>query len=266
MRQNPRPRHPQRIPRRRTRPGTLACLFSVLLLGVVIARAGREDRPEEVVLHTEPARTASTASTASAAGSAGKGRAAPGPSRTPVLHPVARPRPMPHRTGAGTPAPVRRASRPENMIDGSPGDGGFLAPGGGPARNVTPTPLVGLERRYLRLINAERRRAGCRALRVDRRLTASARAHSTEMASSGYFHHNSPDGTTPWERMAAAGYRNGGAENIARGYRTAEEAVRGWLADQGHRSTILDCRLVATGVGVVAGEDGPWWTQDFGYS
>ena len=63
-----------------------------------------------------------------------------------------------------------------------------------------------------------------------------------------------------------AGYGDGGAENIGRGYTSADEAVRSWMATSGHRHNILNCKLTATGVGAVDGPIGPWWTQDFGYS
>ncbi|MFC7645292.1 CAP domain-containing protein [Streptosporangium lutulentum] len=61
-------------------------------------------------------------------------------------------------------------------------------------------------------------------------------------------------------------YGDGGAENIGRGYTSAEDAVQSWMATGGHRRNILNCKLTATGVGAVDGSTGPWWTQDFGYS
>ncbi|MFD0887573.1 protein kinase [Streptosporangium algeriense] len=138
---------------------------------------------------------------------------------------------------------------------------------GGRENTVTSAaPLSSLEREFVRLVNVQRRRAGCAPFRVDRRLVQSARAHSAEMAASDVFSHTSPDGRSPWQRMEAAGYRNGGAENIGRGFATAAEAVRGWLASSSHRGNILNCSLKATGVGVMGGISGPWWTQDFGYS
>ncbi|WP_202638711.1 CAP domain-containing protein [Bailinhaonella thermotolerans] len=118
----------------------------------------------------------------------------------------------------------------------------------------------------VRLTNARRVRAGCRPLRVDARLGAAARAHSRDMATRGYFGHTSPGGVSPWRRMEKAGYHDGGAENIGRGYLTAAEAVAGWMSARTHRRNILDCRLRAVGVGVHHGPGGPWWTQDFGYS
>lgn len=116
------------------------------------------------------------------------------------------------------------------------------------------------------LTNSARAKKGCRPLRIDTGLTRSARAHSLEMARSGRFAHDSPDGSSPWERMERAGYQAGAAENIGRGYTSPEEAVSGWLGNPAHRQNILNCRIRAIGVGVVHGPGGPWWTQDFGYS
>jgi uncharacterized protein YkwD len=120
--------------------------------------------------------------------------------------------------------------------------------------------------RVVSLTNAARVQRGCRRLRVDNRLTRSARVHSLEMAKSGQFTHNSPDGASPWDRMDQAGYHAGAAENIGRGYTSPEEAVRGWLDSPDHRQNILNCHITTIGVGVVSGAGGPWWTQDFGYS
>jgi uncharacterized protein YkwD len=120
--------------------------------------------------------------------------------------------------------------------------------------------------RVVTLTNAARAKKGCDPLRVDGRLTRSARVHALEMARSGRFGHESPDGSSPWERMERAGYQSGAAENIGRGYSGPEEAVKGWLANPSHRQNILNCRIRAIGVGVAAGPGGPWWTQDFGYS
>src|SRR5690606_3948246 len=123
-----------------------------------------------------------------------------------------------------------------------------------------------IENAVVRLVNRERRRVGCPPLQVDPRLVRAARQHSAEMAATNRLSHSSRNGGTPWQRMERAGYRYGAAENIARGYLTAEEAVRGWMAHRDHRRNILNCRIVSTGVGVKPGPGGPWWTQDFGYS
>jgi uncharacterized protein YkwD len=268
-------RRPQRTIRRRTHLGLLACLVSVLLIGVVIGRATyRVEEPDKLYLDNAPSHPA------------GKVGAASDPSASPTPHtsqpgasrldasraglesmvPVAK-SPEPRRTQPAPRADDGPRRRPSNTIEGSSG--------GGPASLITPggqdggdrrTSLGAIENAVVRLVNLERRRAGCVPLYVDQRLVRSAREHSAEMASLNRLTHNSPNGDSPWERMEAAGYPHGGAENIARGYHTAEEAVRGWMAHRDHRANILNCRLTATGVGVRPGPGGPWWTQDFGYS
>ncbi|WP_283138676.1 CAP domain-containing protein [Rhizohabitans arisaemae] len=171
----------------------------------------------------------------------------------------------PDRTPADQPEDPRVVLDGRSLADG--GQGGdpsspFVDPAGDPAAEE----LASLEARVVRLSNNARVRAGCRPLRVNQRLAYSARLHSADMAEKGYFSHTSPEGLTPWQRMERAGYRNGGAENIGRGYQTADEAVRSWMASAVHRKNILNCRLRAIGVGVHLGPGGPWWTQDFGYS
>lgn len=116
--------------------------------------------------------------------------------------------------------------------------------------------------RVVQLVNQERARAGCRAVTVDDRLTRAAQGHSTDMATRDYFSHTSPDGSTFVDRAKAEGYPSPGAENIAMGYRSAEDVMRGWMNSDGHRRNILTCELVAIGVGLDT--RGWYWTQVFG--
>lgn len=157
------------------------------------------------------------------------------------------PSPSPRPSTAKTTPPVEDAD--------PPADGPSEAPGASdPASAV------------VALTNAERAKAGCRPLRVDKRLATAARAHSADMAAHGYFDHDSLDGASPWTRMLDAGYPAPGAENIAKGYATAAAVVGGWMDSPGHRANILDCGLRAIGVGMAAGPGGRLWTQDFGWT
>ncbi|WP_344282785.1 CAP domain-containing protein, partial [Actinomadura napierensis] len=164
--------------------------------------------------------------------------------------------PSPKTTGAPTrsPKPAKTKTAPAAKDD-PPRTGPTLSPGS-----------TGPENAVVALTNAERAKAGCDALRVDRRLVTAARAHSADMAANDYFDHDSPNGDSPWMRMREAGYAGPGAENIARGYATAAAVVDGWMASPGHRANILNCGLRAIGVGMAAGSDGPLWTQDFGWT
>lgn len=239
--------------------GLFACLTTVLLTGFLLGRGTRaEEPPDQIYINAGPITTEATP-TAVRTGQGRAGRASD--RRTPLVRvarpPVAPTAPLERRSPRPTPSP-------ENTIDGST-NGGFSSVINGDDRPGTPA-LSAMENEAIRLVNLERRKQGCSPLRVDRRLTLSARAHSAEMAASGTLSHDSPDGRSPWDRMESAGYGDGGAENIGRGYTSAEDAVQSWMATGGHRRNILNCKLTATGVGAVDGSTGPWWTQDFGYS
>jgi uncharacterized protein YkwD len=118
----------------------------------------------------------------------------------------------------------------------------------------------------LTLVNAERARAGCGALREDARLVRAARLHSQDMLARNYFSHDSPDGADPSDRARREGYPSGVGENIAAGYPTPQAVVAAWMDSPGHRANILDCRYRSTGVGFAQGSTGyrTYWTQDFG--
>ena len=118
----------------------------------------------------------------------------------------------------------------------------------------------------LTLVNAQRAKVGCRALRVDLRLQRAALAHSVDMAKRRYFSHTSLDGRTFVARIRAQGYTGRRlGENIAAGYRTPSAVMTAGMKSPGHRAHILNCGYTAIGVGVATGGPyGVYWTQDFG--
>lgn len=131
------------------------------------------------------------------------------------------------------------------------------------------------------LVNRERTSRGEAALKPDADLQRAAQAHSSDMASSDYFAHDSRNGATPLARMRAAGYIFSShlgyavGENIAWAtlwLATPKAIVAGWMASPGHRANILDATFRDTGVGVAPhplaalarGQAGAIYTQDFG--
>lgn len=172
----------------------------------------------------------------------------------------ARPTPRPSKTAHRPKHPVAKRKTPAHRATSHATRSTAAAPatGGGSAAASAETTAVSLT-------NAQRAAHGCSALRVDTRLRTAARSHSADMRDRNYFDHNSPDGRTPWDRIKAAGYTTPGAENIAKGYSTAEAVVQGWMNSPGHRANILNCSLKAVGIGVAYGPSEPWWTQDFGF-
>jgi uncharacterized protein YkwD len=116
----------------------------------------------------------------------------------------------------------------------------------------------------LELVNVERRGAGLADLAWDESAAEVAFGHAQDMAAEQYFEHQSPDGSTPGDRLADAGL--GGTywgENIAMGQPDPEAVVADWMSSEGHRENILDPQFARLGVGVRFAGDGPYWVQDF---
>ena len=109
----------------------------------------------------------------------------------------------------------------------------------------------GWARLMVELTNVSRAKSGVTALKYDTKLAAVAKAHSTDMVSKNYFSHNSLDGSTPFERMKAAGlnYTVAG-ENLAEGYSTVFHAHNGLFNSAGHRKNILNAKFEYAGVGI----------------
>ncbi|SHN30563.1 CAP domain-containing protein [Gracilibacillus kekensis] len=124
------------------------------------------------------------------------------------------------------------------------------------------TEVSQFERQVVDLTNQERQKQGLPALKLDKKLSQVARQKSKDMATNGYFSHNSPTHGSPFDMMQQAGinYRTAG-ENIAKGQRTPEEVVYGWMNSEGHRANILNGDFTHIGVGYV--ENGNHWTQQF---
>lgn len=162
--------------------------------------------------------------------------------------------------------PGRRAGTP-TPTPGKPTPTTAPAPRRTSAAPPPASPMASFEDTVLRLVNKERAKQDCPALRNDANLHDAARAHSLDMARYGYHSHTGRDGSDPGERMQEAGYdvRGGWAENIARGYPTPAAVMAGWMGSSGHRKNILNCGLRAIGVGAARAVNGElYWTQDFG--
>ncbi len=125
-----------------------------------------------------------------------------------------------------------------------------------------------VEQEIIDLVNVERSNAGLSPLAYQERLAIAARCHASDMATNGYFDHNSPDGSTPGMRVERAGYVWGAwGENIATGQTSAQEVMNVWMNSSGHRANILNPGFTEIGVGHAYNNQsgfGPYWVQDFG--
>lgn len=180
--------------------------------------------------------------------------AAPNPSSNPSSNPAA------DRTGSGAQA-LSPSPTPTALPATEPPPPAAPDP---PARERTDE-ITALEDEVTALTNAERAAAGCGELRTDERLRTAARGHSRDMADNDYFSHTGLDGSSPTDRAQAAGYDGGVAENIAVGYRTPADVMRGWMNSDGHRNNLLNCSHRVIGVGLAYDSGGrAYWTQNFG--
>ncbi|MEZ4223500.1 MAG: CAP domain-containing protein [Polyangiaceae bacterium] len=98
-------------------------------------------------------------------------------------------------------------------------------------------------------------------------LTNSARAHAKDMGDKGYFSHTGLDGSSPFQRMKAAGYSGSTmGENIAAGQGTPASVVSGWMKSSGHCKNIMNGKYKDLGVGYYLGSSSykHYWVQNFG--
>ena len=120
----------------------------------------------------------------------------------------------------------------------------------------------GYEKEVVRLVNEIRGQYGLSPLKENWELSRVARYKSQDMHEKGYFSHTSPTYGSPFTMIKNFGitYKTAG-ENIAMGYGTPQEVVRGWMNSSGHRANILNGGFTQIGVGYVA--NGNYWTQMF---
>jgi uncharacterized protein YkwD len=116
------------------------------------------------------------------------------------------------------------------------------------------------------LINSARAEAGLPALMVNAALTAAAQGHSIDMACHGLISHTGSDGSTPQQRIAAAGYFASRSSEIIYGSGYPQTAVDWWMSDQIHRDEILNPYVTEMGVGyayVQGTSAGGYYTVNF---
>jgi len=127
---------------------------------------------------------------------------------------------------------------------------------------TTDSSVLSYEKEVVRLVNEIRVKNGLRSLEYDWQLSRVARIKSQDMKDNRYFSHTSPTYGSPFQMMKSFGitYRSAG-ENIAKGYKTPQAVVDGWMNSPGHRANILNSSFTHIGVGYV--ESGSYWTQMF---
>lgn len=115
------------------------------------------------------------------------------------------------------------------------------------------------------LVNAERAKAGLKALQIDEKVAAAANVRAKEIKQS--FSHTRPNGSSFSTALKEQGvsYRGSG-ENIAYGQLSPEAVMNGWMNSDGHRANILNANFTHIGVGHFQDGNGTnYWAQLFIY-
>ncbi|MGC4771161.1 CAP domain-containing protein [Micromonospora sp. DT44] len=173
---------------------------------------------------------------------------APSPTSSPS---PARPSPSPSKVVKPTPASSRTTATSRRSVD----------------RSTAPSTASGTvsdqAREVVDLVNAERAKAGCKALSIDDKLMTAAQRHSQDQADHSKMTHTGSDGSDTGVRLDRVGYawRTYG-ENVAWNQKTPAAVMDAWMNSSGHRANILNCAFTEIGVGI-ASSDGPYWTQVF---
>jgi uncharacterized protein YkwD len=103
-------------------------------------------------------------------------------------------------------------------------------------------------------------------------IAKAAQLHAEDMAANSYFDHDSLDGRSFVDRIEATSYTGSPAgENIASGFPTPQDTLRGWLNSPGHCTNLMDPDFDDMGLGFAEHKDPryssavTYWVQDFGY-
>lgn len=130
-----------------------------------------------------------------------------------------------------TTAPPPSASAPPSTTPPSTGGGSTPPPSGGGADNAS----------FATLLNDVRLSNGAGSVSFDARLANAAQGHADDMRANNYFSHTGLNGSSPGDRITAAGYnwRTYG-ENIAQGQQSEQEVMTGWTNSPGHHANNIN--------------------------
>lgn len=117
--------------------------------------------------------------------------------------------------------------------------------------------------------NQQRSESALKRLSPNPLLEAAAKLKANDMATRGYFSHNTPDGKTPWEFLREVGYRYQAAgENLAVNFTDSRDVTQAWMNSPSHRANILNANYteigIATARGTYKGQDAIFVVQYFG--
>ena len=133
-------------------------------------------------------------------------------------------------------------------------------PGGGVPANVSGAILELFNR-----INALRAQHGLSPYAWNDQLAAAAHVHSVDMARTGRIDHTGSDGSTPAQRIKAAGYLGGATtEDIYGGEASVDDVWDFWSTDPFHLPTLISTQYTDIGIDAFAVGRNIFYTADLG--
>jgi len=104
--------------------------------------------------------------------------------------------------------------------------------------------------------NQARVDASSAELTLSDKLDQAAQAKAEDMASKNYWSHITPAGEQPWTFIEAADYSYSFAsENLAYGFDSSADTIKGWLNSPNHKQAMLDQKVSEVGFGIADSPD-----------
>lgn len=117
----------------------------------------------------------------------------------------------------------------------------------GDTADITPATL-------LDSTNEQRVNRHITSLKYSEKLSEAAFMKASDMFRQQYWAHEAPDGATPWQWFAKAGYNYAHAgENLAKNFRSTNTTMSAWMASEKHRNNILSYEYTEVGFAVMDG-------------
>lgn len=108
--------------------------------------------------------------------------------------------------------------------------------------------------KVLAATNAYRVKNNLSPLTLNSSLTQSATAKANDMFTKGYWAHNSPDGTSPWQFFKDVNYKYSFAgENLAKDFYDTQGLMDAWINSPTHKANLVGDKYQEIGIGVVNG-------------
>lgn len=154
---------------------------------------------------------------------------------------------QPSRTARREPVKTTAAPEPEPVPVTKPPQTPVTQPEPDPEPE-TPVNAPTYAAQILAFVNQTRAEYGLAPLELHTELLKAADIRAREIAQ--VFSHNRPDGSSCFTVLEECdlAYRTAG-ENIAQGYASPQEVMKGWMSSEGHRANILNDGFSMLGVG-----------------